>query len=211
MDEQKRKVPSMLKNILMGDIYATNVFVKQLEHFFPFSQMKTHYRTLEISCHGILWLVGTFMFIWVLADKKYYQLQVNLLLGLVLDVIFLCIVKGITRRRRPAVNDDPFSMGPDKYSFPSGHASRVTFIVYLFIYLWPVASIFVPPLLAWSISIYISRILMRRHYILDVLAGIALGILEGLIVGYVYLDQETCVNLVSWMTEEKMSGPEFDV
>lgn len=52
---------------------------------------------------------------------------------------------------------------------------------------------------------------MKRHYILDILAGIVLGVFEGLVVGYIYLDQETCVNLVSWMTEEKMSGPEYDV
>lgn len=121
------------------------------------------------------------------------------------------IVKAITRRRRPSINDSPFSLGPDKYSFPSGHASRATFVAYTFIYLWPVPLICVPPLLAWSFSICISRILMRRHHILDVMAGIALGIFEGLLIGYMYLEKETCVNLVSWITEERMSGPEYDV
>lgn len=176
------------------------------------------------------------MFIWVLANKNYYQLQVNLLIGesnkigntcitykehvskrellfsgLILDILVVAVLKAITRRRRPSINNDIFSIGPDKYSFPSGHASRAAFVVYTFIYLWPVALICVPPLLAWSFSICVSRILMRRHYILDVLAGIVIGIFEGLLTGYMYLDHETCVNLISWITDEKMSGAEYDV
>lgn len=131
--------------------------------------------------------------------------------GLILDIIAVAVLKAITRRRRPTTNDDPFTLGPDKYSFPSGHASRATFVAYTFLYLSPVPLICVPPLLAWCFSIYMSRILMRRHHVLDVLAGIALGIFEGLLIGYMYLEQETCVNLISWITDEKMSGPEYDV
>ncbi|EFN76643.1 phospholipid phosphatase 6 [Harpegnathos saltator] len=209
--QEKREVPSLLKKILAIDAYISNAFVNRVEHFLPLKQLKIHYRALEISCHGIVWLVTTLMFIWVLANKNYYQLQVNLFIGLILDIILVAVLKAITRRRRPSTNDDIFCIGPDKYSFPSGHASRATFIVYTFIYLWPVALLCVPSLLAWSFSISMSRILMRRHHILDVLAGIALGIFEGLLIGYIYLEQETCVNLVSWITDEKMSGAEYDV
>ncbi|XP_014470707.1 PREDICTED: presqualene diphosphate phosphatase-like [Dinoponera quadriceps] len=209
--QKKREVPSLLRKILAIDAYLSDAFVKRVEHLLPLKQLKVHYTTLEISCHGLLWLPTTLMFIWLLANKNYYQLQVNLLIGLVLDIIVVAVVKAIARRRRPCINDDPFSLGPDKYSFPSGHASRATFIVYTFIYLWPISMICVPPLLAWSFSIYMSRILMRRHHILDVLAGIGIGILEGLLIGYMYLEQETCVNLISWVTDERMSGPEYDV
>lgn len=85
-------------------------------------------------------------------------------------------------------------MGPDKYFFPPGHASRAIFITYFFFYIWPISLILASPLLIWSISVCLSRLLMRRHHILDVLFGILLGIFEGLIVDYIYLEQETCVN-----------------
>jgi len=118
------------------------------------------------------------------------------------------VIKAITRRRRPTSNDDSFTIGPDKYSFPSGHASRATFIVYFFFYVWPVSLMFAPPLLAWCFSVCTSRLLLRRHHIFDVLVGVFLGIFEGLIIGYIYLEQETCINLISWITDEKVHGPE---
>lgn len=123
----------------------------------------------------------------------------------------VAILKAIIRRRRPATNDDPLSLGPDKYSFPSGHVSRAVFVVYFFLNLWPIPLICVPFLLAWSFSVCISRILMRRHHILDVLAGIVLGIFESLLIGCMYLEEQTCINLISWITDEKMSGAEYDV
>ncbi|XP_047370178.1 polyisoprenoid diphosphate/phosphate phosphohydrolase PLPP6 isoform X2 [Vespa velutina] len=189
--EEKRQVPSFLKKILDVDVYLTKVFVNSLEKYLPVRQLQTHYKALEISCHGIPWIALTLASIWIFHLTSLYQLQVNLFIAL-------------TRRRRPAVNDDPFAIGPDKYSFPSGHASRCTFIVYYFLYLWPLPIIFVPSLLAWCTCVCLSRLLMRRHNILDVGIGIILGILEGMIIGYMYLSQDTCINLVTWITNEKI-------
>jgi len=56
-----------------------------------------------------------------------------------------------------------------------------------------------------------SKLLIRINYIGDILAGIALGILQGMLVGYIYLEQETCTYLVWWITDEKTSGAEYDV
>lgn len=211
METEKRDVPSPLRKFLAVDAYLTNVFVNWVHQFLFLKQLKTYYRSLEVSCHGVAWLAVTLMFIWVLSNKNLYQMQVNLLIGLTLDIIVIAVLKAITRRRRPAINDDPLSIGPDKYSFPSGHASRAAFIVYFFLYLWPITLIWVPPLLAWSFSVCISRLLMRRHHILDVLVGVVLGIFEGVLVGYMYLEQETCISLISWITDEKMAGAEYDV
>jgi len=56
-----------------------------------------------------------------------------------------------------------------------------------------------------------SRLLMRKHHILDVLAGITLGIFQGFLIEYIYLNQETCISLIWWLTDEKISGAEYDV
>lgn len=201
----KRQVPMPLRKALAVDAYLTDELVKLVEKILPLRQLKVHYKLLEISCHGIPWLTLSLVFIWVLNSKTLYQMQINLLIGLLLDIIFVALLKAITRRRRPATNDDAFSIGPDKYSFPSGHASRSAFIVYFFFHLWPISLIYTPPLLAWSFSVCMSRLLMRRHHILDVLVGVLLGIFEGLLIGYIYLEQETCVYLISWITDEKIN------
>ncbi|XP_011162978.1 phospholipid phosphatase 6 [Solenopsis invicta] len=206
----KRQVPTPLRKVLAVDTYLTDQLVKLVERSLPLRQLKVHYKLLEISCHGIPWLGTSLILIWVFNSKSLYQMQVNLLIGLLLDILLISVLKAVTRRRRPNnnTNDDLFVIGPDKYSFPSGHASRAAFVVYFFLHLWPVPLMCTPPLLAWSSSVCMSRILMRRHHILDVVFGVLLGIFEGLLIGYIYLEQETCISLVSWITDEKVHGAE---
>lgn len=132
-------------------------------------------------------------------------------LALILDIIIIAILKAYIRRRRPAVNDDPFSLGPDKYSFPSGHASRSVLIFYFFKYLWPVSDICLLSISIWIFAVILSRLLMRRHYILDISAGIFLGYIEGMLVSILYLESETCSNLIYWITDEKLDGAEYDI
>jgi len=204
----KRQISTPLRKALAVDAYLTDQFVKLVEKVLPLRQLQVHYKLLEISCHGVPWLVTSLILIWVLNSKTLYQMQINLLIGLLLDIVLVAVLKAVVRRRRPTANDDLFTMGPDKYSFPSGHASRAAFVVYFFFHLWPISLIYTPPLLAWSFSVCMSRLLMRRHHLLDVLVGIVLGIFEGLVIGYIYLEQETCINLISWITDEKISGAE---
>ncbi|KYN50665.1 Presqualene diphosphate phosphatase, partial [Trachymyrmex septentrionalis] len=184
------------------------LFISLLTTVISFSNINFFSICLQISCHGIPWLAVSLISIWVFNAKSLYQMQMNLLIGLLLDIIVIAVLKAVTRRRRPTTNDDPFSLGPDKYSFPSGHSSRSAFVVYFFFNLWPISLIYSPPLLAWSFSVCMSRLLMRRHYILDVVGGILLGIFEGLLIGYIYLEQETCMYLISWIADDKIPGSE---
>ncbi|CAL1679724.1 unnamed protein product [Lasius platythorax] len=206
--EEKRDVPSALRTLLAVDAYLTNAFVNWAQQFLVLRQLKTHHTFLKISCHSVVWLATNLVLIWIFNNPNLYQMQVNLFIGLFLDIILTAVLKALTRRRRPTTNDN---LSPDKDSFPSGNAARVAFITYFFLNLWPVPLICVPPLLAWSFSICMSRLLMREHHIGDILAGIALGIFQGMIIGYVYLERETCASLVWWITDEKISGAEYDV
>ncbi|XP_043263189.1 phospholipid phosphatase 6 [Colletes gigas] len=201
----KRDISPILKNILSLDIRLTNSFVKYMGKYMPMKQLKVHYSALEISCNGLVWFGSVLALVWILHNKDLYQMQVNLLLGLVLDVIFIGVLKAITRRRRPTSAAVPLAIGPDKYSFPSGHASRAMFLLYFFNHLWPVPMIFFPPLVAWVSATALSRIMMGRHHILDIIAGLLLGYVEGLLMSFLYLEPQTCLYLVSFMTDEKVS------
>ncbi|KAK9310392.1 hypothetical protein QLX08_000368 [Tetragonisca angustula] len=206
---RKREIPTMLRNILELDVRVTKIFVRSVENVMP--KLKLYYKMLEISCHGIIWIASLLACIWIFNSKSLYQMQVNLLVALILDIIVIAILKSSTRRRRPAVNDDPFSIGPDKYSFPSGHASRSMLVFYFFKYLWPVPDICLSLITIWVFVLVMSRLLMRRHYILDIIAGLFVGYLQGMLMSFLYLEPETCSNLVYWITDEKLDGAEYDV
>ncbi|XP_048263363.1 polyisoprenoid diphosphate/phosphate phosphohydrolase PLPP6 isoform X2 [Bombus affinis] len=201
----------MLNKILDRDVHLTRSVVKCVEALPLMKKLRKHYKMLEISCHAVPWITSILAFIWILNNKNLYQMQVNLLMALILDIIIIAILKAYIRRRRPAVNDDPFSLGPDKYSFPSGHASRSVLIFYFFKYLWPVSDICLLSILIWIFAVILSRLLMRRHYILDISAGIFLGYIEGMLVSILYLESETCSNLIYWITDEKLDGAEYDI
>ncbi|KAG5885154.1 hypothetical protein JTB14_037603 [Gonioctena quinquepunctata] len=212
-ESTKRKVPGALKEVLKFDGYITKKFVIWGNSILPLRTLRVHYKGLEISCHGIPWLAFWIAFTWLFDNPHLVQMQVNMLLGLVLDIILVAIAKAFFRRRRPVLNTDDAlgQMGPDVFSFPSGHASRAVFVVCFFTKLWPIHWIFDLPLLAWATAICLSRILMSRHYILDVLGGIALGIAEGLLIWLLWIEDSTARSLFSMISDEKLDGGEYHV
>lgn len=150
--------------------------------------------------------------------KKYVRLvfiiKINYLLaGLTLDMLVVSFLKAATRRRRPVQNKkDCFMMvGADKFSFPSGHASRSVFMAYFFIHLWPVPIYVVPPLCAWAVAVAISRVVMRRHHVLDVLAGVFAGIFTGMLNGGLWISEDLSRYFVSYLSDEALEGSSFDV
>lgn len=129
----------------------------------------------------------------------------NLLFGLILDIIFVASIKAATRRRRPSIDDSTYlSINPDKFSFPSGHASRAFFILIFFTALEPLPLLFWPPMFAWAISVSLSRLLLYRHHILDVLAGVLLGILEAFLLSILWLGRDSSTWVMSWLSDENL-------
>lgn len=111
----------------------------------------------------------------------------------------MAVVKAMSRRRQPVMNQsDMFcTVGVDKYSFPSGHASRASYVLHFFISLFDVPFLLKVPLMMWSAAVCISKVLLRRHHILDVLAGFVLGIFESWAMYYIWLSAGTCSWIIS--------------
>jgi len=134
-------------------------------------------KALEWSCHGIPWIAGTITLIYMFPSHPTYP---QLLVGLLLDCLYVAIVKALARRRRPvyAQQDDQFCVVlVDKHSFPSGHASRAFYIA-CFAHNYSILSFLV---WIWAASVAVSRVLLGRHHVGDVIAGTALGFVEYLI------------------------------
>ncbi|EDW12318.2 phospholipid phosphatase 6 isoform X1 [Drosophila mojavensis] len=185
------------------DVKLTDRFVSYLLQFATFKSLKIHCKFLEISCDGIAWLCTWVAFIWLINSKNLYQMQVNMLLGLLLDIVVVAVLKALVRRRRPAVVKDALVIGPDKFSFPSGHASRAFYILIFFTKLHTLPVVFWMPMTAWAVSVVISRLILKRHFILDVSAGALIGICEALFIGLIWISEETSASLLGLITEDE--------
>merc|ERR1711963_485239 len=58
---------------------------------------------LENSCHGIPWLIGTVAMIYLGAWPRGVELWMNLLVYLLVDIVFVTVIKAFARRRRPSI------------------------------------------------------------------------------------------------------------
>lgn len=129
-----------------------------------------------------------------------------MLFGLILDVVIVAVLKALVRRRRPVASKDMLTIGPDKFSFPSGHASRAFFVLLFFTKLYPVHFIFMMPVTAWAVSVAISRLILQRHYILDICAGAVIGILEALLVGLFWISEQSAFSIVGFVSDENVES-----
>lgn len=66
--------------------------------------------------------------------------------------------------------------------------------------------LFWPPLFAWVTSICFSRLLLYRHHILDIIAGVLLGITEAGLMSLLWMEKDTSAWILSWLSEEKLPG-----
>ncbi|XP_022821599.1 phospholipid phosphatase 6 isoform X2 [Spodoptera litura] len=208
--QSKRNVPPMLKKILQNDVQLTKKLVESATRVTWTRSLRNHSKLFEVSCHGIVWLAAWLTFIWLFNKPDLYQLQVNMLIALILDIIVIAVLKAFVRRRRPVPMNKLLEVGPDKFSFPSGHASRACMVATILIFN-EIPIFCLPPLLAWVTTVCLTRVLAERHYILDVLCGMVIGIQEGLLIYVLWLSQSTCAYVISSLSDEKIDGGEYHV
>ncbi|NXI03761.1 PLPP6 phosphatase, partial [Pachycephala philippinensis] len=148
-------------------------------------------KVIEVSGHGIPWLLGTFYGLCQsdssaareqpsapLAHGSAFSNPLFLSLpALLLDLVMVAVVKGLVKRPRPTHNKmDMFvTISVDKYSFPSGHATRAA-LVCRFVLRHLVLAVPLRVLVVlWALIVSISRVMLGRHNMTDVLFGLLLG------------------------------------
>jgi len=199
--KSKREIPSGLKSVLEADIKLSKDFVEYVNKNYPVATYRSHLKSLEISCHGIPWLFISIAGLYSFTSPFFF----NLLLALILDIVVVAVIKAFTRRRRPAYNvDDQYATVKmvDKFSFPSGHSTRAVMLAVIFIVIAPVNFIFWLPLLAWAGAVCVSRVLLGRHHILDVAAGVVIGIVQAVIMGWMWRTDEQTKYIMSLFGDE---------
>lgn len=120
------------------------------------------------------WLV--LLFLWGPAKFDLGSLIV-ITTGIVILTGLLMVLKLKIRRNRPISKDRTVHVF-DAYSFPSGHATRVGFIVSTASVIG-ISSMPLYGMIIWSILVCLERITSKEHFLFDVIAGLVIGITLG--------------------------------
>lgn len=119
----------------------------------------------------------------LLLDGKPIMLLIMVYLGLFLLEIVISLIKYLFFKHRPVPEEyvDNFDKIFCSSSFPSSHVSRSTFLFLALFSIYDYAYIFLIPILL----VMITRYLLNKHYILDIVAGLAISIVFSALYWYI--------------------------
>ncbi|XP_003219920.2 polyisoprenoid diphosphate/phosphate phosphohydrolase PLPP6 isoform X1 [Anolis carolinensis] len=182
-----------LRSLLAIDLWASKKLGVCAGESSSWGSVRPLMIVVEISGHGIPWLAGTLYGLCRSGSSAGREVLLNLLFALVLDLILVAAAKGLVKRRRPAHNKmDMFAtISVDKYSFPSGHATRAAlvcrFILHHLVLALPLRVLVV----LWVFIVGISRVMLGRHNVTDVIFGLLMGYMQYSMVEYFWLSPVT--------------------
>lgn len=145
---------------------------------------------------GVFWILLT---VALLFTKKYRKCGIAMAVSLIASLIFTnLLLKNILLRPRPFWVDTTFNLivtAPTDFSFPSGHSSASFAAATAFFMQKKFPGII---LLILAVLIGISRLYLTVHYPTDVLAGIVLGIIYGVVGSFAanYINKKFNLNLI---------------
>lgn len=120
---------------------------------------------------GAMWLVGPLQ----------WRPQIAVMVvGIVVTAVVVMAIKFTVRRRRPDGEWGRVYRSTDPHSFPSGHAARALMLAVLGLGMGPLW--WGTLLLVWALCVSLARVAMGVHYLADIVAGMLLGLVMGLLV-----------------------------
>lgn len=129
------------------------------------------------------WLAGLAILAWT-SDGIWRSWAIALAATVLVTAIVVMGLKFTIRRRRPEGPWGGLYRRTDPHSFPSGHAARAVLIAVL-VLLWGPAWL-ASVIVVWAPLVLLARVAMGVHYLSDVAAGAALGLVFGLGAGLLY-------------------------
>ncbi|XP_049567384.1 inactive phospholipid phosphatase 7 [Orcinus orca] len=156
-------------------------------------------KLIGITGHGIPWIGGTILCLVKSSTLAGQEVLMNLLLALLLDIMTVAGVQKLIKRRGPFETSpgllDYLTM--DVYAFPAGHASRAAMVSKFFLSHLVLAVPLRVLLVLWALCVGLSRVMIGRHHITDVLSGFVIGYFQFRLVELVWMSSNTCQMLIS--------------
>jgi len=129
------------------------------------------------------WAVALIL-LWANGDSFWKKWAVVQFVCISVMIVLVMSTKFLVRRRRPEGEWGSIYRNTDPHSFPSGHAARSFLIAVVATGLGPLGLGMV--LWIWAPLVALARVAMGVHYVSDVVAGAAFGILVAVIGLQVY-------------------------
>ncbi|KAH0505266.1 putative lipid phosphate phosphatase PPAPDC3 [Microtus ochrogaster] len=156
-------------------------------------------KLIGITGHGIPWIGGTILCLVRSSTLAGQEVLMNLLLALLLDIMTVAGVQKLIKRRGPYETSpgllDYLTM--DIYAFPAGHASRAAMVSKFFLSHLVLAVPLRVLLVLWAFCVGLSRVMIGRHHITDVISGFIIGYFQFRLVELMWLSSNTCQMLIS--------------
>jgi undecaprenyl-diphosphatase len=140
--------------------------------------LRTAAAILAHSGDSWFWLIGLAA-AYFFGPAPWRPTLVGLAIAIVVTAGTVLTLKLVVRRRRPEGSWGAIYRITDPHSFPSGHAARAILLATLGLAWAPGWLGFV--LLVWAPLVVLARVSMGVHYLMDVIAGAALGLVAGLL------------------------------
>ena len=135
--------------------------------------------TASLLAHsGDSWFLGAGLALfWVFGPRSWRPDIQLLFIGIVFTAVAVLVLKFSIKRPRPEGDWGQIYRSSDPHSFPSGHAARATMLTLLMLLsgnIWlGLLMIF------WTLLVAAARVGLGVHYLSDIIAGIAIGIMFG--------------------------------
>ena len=146
-------------------------------------QQPTFIRALAVvlahSGDSWFWLLGLGI-LWLFGDVYWKHLAVVMLIGILVTALIVMVIKFTVRRSRPQGEWGRIYRSTDPHSFPSGHAARSAMLAVLALGLGPLWLGL--GMLVWAPLVGLARTIMGVHYPSDILAGMVLGVILGVLI-----------------------------
>lgn len=142
--------------------------------------LRTVAAVLAHSGDSWFWAAGLEL-VWWRGGPHWQQWSMLLFSAIFAVALGVQALKLLLRRSRPAGEWGAIYRKTDPHSFPSGHATRAALLLGLGYVLGP--QWFANLMLLYSPAMALARIAMGVHYLSDVLAGYALGLLLAVALG----------------------------
>lgn len=122
--------------------------------------------------------------------------------ALLLDIMTVAGVQRLVKRKGPWEMTPGFldCIAMDVYSFPAAHASRAAMVSKFLLSHLVLAVPLRILLVLWAFLVGMSRVLLGRHHLTDMVCGFGLGLLHFSLMETVWLSSSTCQTLISIST-----------
>lgn len=144
---------------------------------------------------GDSWFWGLgLLAVWIFGNAEWKYKALLFVFAIAVCAAVVQTIKLVVRRERPVGEWGQLYRKADPHSFPSGHAARALMLSVLGVIAGPVWLAVM--LVAWGPLVALARVAMGVHYVSDILAGAAIGLVFGLLTPALF---QVVVPFIPWL------------